>query len=140
MRESAKPAGINIDVKREPNDGYWSDVWLKKPWVACYWSGRPTENWIFSQIYAADASWNDTAWKHEEFNKLLLQARAELKPELRREIYVDMQRLVNTEGGVLLPLFLSDVMAVNDKIGMPEQIGNAWELDGMKNAERWWFV
>jgi peptide/nickel transport system substrate-binding protein len=140
MRESAKPAGINIDVKREPNDGYWSDVWLKKPWVACYWSGRPTENWIFSQIYAADASWNDTAWKHEEFNKLLLQGRAELKPELRRDIYVDMQRLVNTEGGVILPLFLSDVMAVNDKIGMPDKIGNAWELDGMKNAERWWFV
>ena len=140
MRESGKPAGINIDVKREPNDGYWSDVWLKKPWVACYWSGRPTENWMFSQVYAADANWNDTAWKHEEFNKLLIQGRAELNPEKRREIYVDMQRLVNTDGGVILPLFLSDVMAVNDKIGMPEQIGNAWELDGMKNAERWWFV
>ena len=27
MRESAKPAGINIDIKREPNDGYWADVW-----------------------------------------------------------------------------------------------------------------
>jgi peptide/nickel transport system substrate-binding protein len=140
MRESAKPAGINIDVKREPNDGYWSDVWLKKPWVACYWSGRPTENWMFSQIYAADASWNDTFWKHEKFNKLLVQGRAELKPEKRREIYVEMQQIVNTEGGVILPLFLSDVMAVNDKLGLPEQIGNAWELDGMKNAERWWFA
>ncbi len=71
---------------------------------------------------------------------MLLQGRAELQPDKRREIYVEMQSLVNTEGGVILPLFLSDVMAVNDKLGLPEQIGNAWELDGMKNTERWWFA
>ena len=47
--------------------------------------------------------------------------------------------IVNDDGGVALPLFLSDVMAVNDKVAMPSQIGNNWELDGMKNAERWWF-
>jgi len=140
MRESAKPAGINIDVIRQPNDGYWSDVWLKKPWCACYWSGRPTENWIFSQIYAADAPWNDTIWKHERFNKLLVQGRAELNTEKRRDIYIEMQRIVNNEGGVVLPLFLSDVMALNDKLAYPEQLGNNWELDGMKNAERWWFA
>jgi len=140
MRESAKPAGINIEIKREPNDGYWSDVWLKKPWSACYWSGRPTENWMFSQVYASDAKWNDTYWKNESFNKLLIQGRAELNAEKRREIYVEMQQIVHNDGGVILPLFLSDVMAVNDKLGLPEQIGNAWELDGMKNAERWWFA
>ncbi|MCP4984247.1 MAG: peptide ABC transporter substrate-binding protein, partial [Gammaproteobacteria bacterium] len=140
LRESAKPAGINIEVNLPPNDGYWSDVWMKKPWCACYWSGRPTENWMFSQVYAADASWNDTFWKHEKFNKLLVQGRAELNSEKRREIYVDMQKIVNTDGGLILPLFLSDVMAINDKIGLPDQIGNNWELDGMKNTERWWFV
>ena len=51
-----------------------------------------------------------------------------------------MQQIVNMEGGVLLPLFLSDLMAINDKIGHPEQLGNNWELDGMKNAERWWLT
>ncbi|CAN0498615.1 unnamed protein product, partial [Discosporangium mesarthrocarpum] len=70
--ESAKAAGIEIDILRESNDGYWSNVWLKKPFVACYWGGRPTEDWIFSQIYAATASWNDTKWKNEQFNKLLV--------------------------------------------------------------------
>jgi peptide/nickel transport system substrate-binding protein len=51
-----------------------------------------------------------------------------------------MQRIVNDDGGAIIPLFLIDVMAVNDKLGLPEKIGNAWELDGMKNAERWWFA
>jgi len=35
---SAKEAGIEINVVQEPDDGYWSNVWLKKPWCACYWS------------------------------------------------------------------------------------------------------
>ena len=45
---SASSAGININVIQEPADGYWSNVWLKKPWCACYWSGRATEDWMFS--------------------------------------------------------------------------------------------
>ncbi|MBX2870431.1 MAG: ABC transporter substrate-binding protein [Acidiferrobacterales bacterium] len=139
MRETARPAGIDIEVIREPDDGYWSNVWQKKPFCACYWSGRPTENWIFSQIYAADASWNDTNWKHEKFNKLLIQGRGELDTAKRREIYVEMQTIINEEGGVCLPLFQSDVMAYNDKLAVPEVVGNNWELDGGKFNERWWF-
>ena len=140
MRASAADAGIGINVIREPNDGYWSNVWMKKPFVACYWSGRATENWMFSQVYAADASWNDTYWKHERFNQLLIMGRAELDPKKRREIYVEMQQIVHNEGGVVLPLFQSDVMAYYTRLAVPETVGNNWELDGGKNAERWWFA
>ena len=140
MRATAADAGIAINVIREPNDGYWSNVWMKKPFSACYWSGRATENWIFSQIYAADASWNDTYWKHERFNKLLLMGRAELDPAKRRDIYVEMQQIVSNEGGVVLPLFTSDVMAYHERLAVPEVVGANWELDGGKNAERWWFA
>ena len=140
MRESARPAGLDIEVVREPDDGYWSNVWMQKAFSACYWSGRPTENWIFSQIYAADASWNDTYWKHDRFNELLVQGRSELDPDKRREIYVEMQRIVHDEGGVCLPLFQADTMAYSEKLHVPEVIGNNWELDGHKNAERWWFA
>ncbi|MEM7194633.1 MAG: ABC transporter substrate-binding protein [Pseudomonadota bacterium] len=140
MRESAKPAGINIEVVREPDDGYWSNVWMQKAWCACYWSGRPTENWMFSQVYAADASWNDTFWKHDRFNELLVQGRAELDAAKRRDIYVEMQQIVHNDGGLCLPLFQSDVMAYNDKLAVPDVVGNNWELDGGKNAERWWFA
>ena len=139
MADSARAAGININVVREPNDGYWSNVWMKKAWCACYWSGRPTENWIFSQVYAAEASWNDTFWKHDRFNKLLVQGRAELDTKKRRDIYVEMQQIVHNDGGVVIPLFQSDVMAYHKRLAVPEVVGNNWELDGAKNSERWWF-
>jgi ABC-type transport system substrate-binding protein len=32
-QEHAKAAGIEINVIREPDDSFWNDVWLKKPWV-----------------------------------------------------------------------------------------------------------
>ena len=140
MADSARAAGIEINVVREPDDGYWSNVWMKKPWVACYWSGRATEDWLFSQIYAADASWNDTFWKHPRFNELLVQARAELDPKKRRVQYVEMQQILHNEGGVALPLFQSDVMAYHERLHVPEVVGANWELDGAKNAERWWFA
>jgi hypothetical protein len=29
---------------------------------------------------------------------------------------------------------------VSKLIGLPDKIANNWELDGEKNAERWWFA
>ena len=39
-QDEAAKAGINLTVNRVPNDGYWSDVWLKAPFCAVYWGGR----------------------------------------------------------------------------------------------------
>ena len=138
-KEHASTAGIDINVVREPNDGYWSAVWLKKPWCMCYWGGRPTEDWMFSTAYADGAAWNDSYWKHDRFNKLLVLARAELNEATRRELYGEMQRIVSDEGGVVVPLFNNYVFATSDKITHGELVGN-WDLDGSKLTERWWFA
>ncbi len=140
MAETARPAGINIEVVREPDDGYWSNVWMKKPFSACYWSGRPTENMMFSTVYAGDAAWNDTYWQNAQFNKLLKMGRVETDQNKRRDIYVEMQQIVHSDGGTVLPLFLQDIFATNDKVRHPDVIAGNWELDGCKAAERWWFA
>ena len=138
--ETAKAAGIDLKVVREPDDGYWSNVWLVKPWCASYWGGRPTEDWVFSQIYSSGADWNESHWENERFNKLLVQARGELDTHKRRELYVEMQRIVNEDCGSVIPLFMAYTHAVSKKIGLPEKIANNWELDGHKDGERWWFA
>jgi peptide/nickel transport system substrate-binding protein len=138
-REHAAKAGITINAIREPNDGYWSNVWMKKPWSAVYWGGRPTEDWMFSTAYASGASWNDTFWEHERFNQLLIEARAVLDEAKRREMYVEMQRIVSDEGGVVVPMFNNYVFATSTKVAHNEMAGN-WDLDGLKALERWWFA
>jgi peptide/nickel transport system substrate-binding protein len=138
-KEHAAKAGIEINVVREPNDGYWNNVWMQKPWCAVYWGGRPTEDWMFSTAYAAGAPWNDTFWTHERFNQLLVAARAELDDAKRREMYFDMQKIVHDEGGVVVPMFANYVFAMSTKV-MHEAMAANMDLDGNKGMERWWFA
>ncbi|PJK27783.1 ABC transporter substrate-binding protein [Minwuia thermotolerans] len=138
FQNSAKEAGIDINVVREPNDGYWSDVWMKKPFSAVYWSGRPVEDQMFSTAYQTDAAWNDTFWSNERFDELLIAARAELDEAKRREMYYEMQAILNQNGGAIIPMFASWVFATTDKVGHGEFASN-WDLDGERWMERWWF-
>jgi len=139
FKESAARAGMKIDVVQEPNDGYWSNVWMKKAFSTCFWSGRPTADWMFSTAYSADAAWNDTFWKHDRFNKLMVEARAVLDPKKRREMYVELQRIVRDEGGVIVPMYADYVAAASKKVNFTNPAGN-WPMDGHKNTERWWFA
>lgn len=138
--EHAKKSGIAMEPKRVPDDGYWSDVWLKHPWCASYWSGRPTEDWMFTQGYSAESNWNESFWKNDEFNQLLVAARAELDEAKRRTMYYDMQELVHDDGGSVVHLFANHISAYSDKVGKPEKVAGNWEFDGYKQFERWWMV
>ena len=95
---------------------------------------------MFSTAFAADSAWNETKWTHERFNKLLVEARAELDAAKRREMYVEMQRLVRDEGGLVAPVFANWVFVTSNKLGTPDKIAGNWTVDGNKNTERWWFV
>jgi peptide/nickel transport system substrate-binding protein len=146
IANSASEAGIEIEVVREPNDGYWSNVWNNdaKGWCACYWGGRPTEDWMFSAAYTNDTEWNDTNWKgtdgSKKFNALVIEARAELDDTKRREIYYECQSLISDDGGSIVPLFNSYVSANSKDIAMDDQVAANWDSDGAKCVERWWFA
>jgi len=137
-KEQAAKAGVDIEIVREPDDGYWDNVWLKKAWCFSFWSGRPTEDWMFSIAYAKGAKWNESFWDNDRFNMLLAAGRAELNTAKRREIYAEMQRIVRDDGGSVIPMYASDLQAATDKLKFNKIAAN-WEFDGLKVAERWWF-
>ncbi len=62
-KEHLAKAGITLNVQREPADGYWSNVWLVKPFCGSYWGGRPTADLMMSVAYQSDAAWNESFWK-----------------------------------------------------------------------------
>ena len=139
-QQHASKAGININIERVPTDGYWSNVWNVVPFCVSFWSGRPTEDLMLSTAFAADSAWNETKWTHERFNQLLVQARAELDNAKRREMYVEMQRLIHEVGGLVAPVFANWVFVTNDKLKVSDQLSGNWTLDGNKNTERWYFA
>ena len=137
--EQARRAGIDIEVKRVPNDGYWTTVSRVEHWTATYWNPRVTEDMMFSTAFAADAPWNETNWNHPRFNELLKQARIEFDEEKRREMYTEMQQLCTDDNGAIIPIFANYVFATNDKV-QHGRLAASWDLDGVKCLERWWFA
>jgi len=138
-KDSAAKAGIDLNVIREPDDGYWDNVWRKKPWCMSYWNGRPTCDWMFSTAYSDDAEWNDAVWKHPKFNELLKAARSETDQKKRAEMYAEMQQIQADDGGNVVIMFNNYVSAHSDKLAHGDLSAN-WDIDGMKIASRWWFA
>ncbi len=139
-QSSAKAADIDLSVVREPNDGYWSDVWMQKPFSAVFWNGQPVQDQIFSTAFACGAAWNDGFWCNGRFETLLVDARAELDPGKRQDMYFEMQRIVSDEGSIVIPMFANFVFATSDKIATPGAMASNWDVDGERWAERWWFA
>ncbi|MEZ0168530.1 ABC transporter substrate-binding protein [Microvirga sp. TS319] len=138
----AAKAGITIDVVKEPEDGYWSSVWSKKPFCATRWSGRVNEDVIFSLVYTADgikAGWNETRLNDDRVNRLVEEARREFDTEKRRALYAELQRIVHDDGGSNIFAFSDFIDAVSSKVTHGELSGE-YMLDGSRAAERWWFA
>lgn len=133
----AAPAGIQVSIKRQPADSYWDDVWMKAPFSMGYWGGRPTADQMFSTAWQSSAKWNDTHWKNEKFDALLLQARSLLDEQKRAEIYGELQSIAHDDGGAMIPLFGDYLDAANKKVGgvKPHPLFN---FMGGRLAERVW--
>ncbi|MCU5775470.1 ABC transporter substrate-binding protein [Erwiniaceae bacterium BAC15a-03b] len=133
----ASKAGIQVAIKRQPADSYWDDVWMKAPFSMGYWGGRPTADQMFSTAYMSTAKWNDSHWKDEKFDALLLQARSLLDEGQRAQLYGEMQSIVSDNGGAMIPLFGDYLDAASKKVGgvKPHPMFN---FMGGRLAERVW--
>ncbi len=116
FQQSCGAAGIDIEIKREPNDGYWSEVWNKQPFCTSYWGGRPTQDAMFSTAYLSTADWNDTRFNNEQFDQLLIAARGELDDTKRTQMYADMSTILRDEGGLICPMFNQFVDATSSEL------------------------
>ena len=115
-QQTCQAAGIPLEVKREPADGYWSNVWNVQPFCVSYWGGRPTQDQMYTVAYKSDAAWNDTRWQRPEFDAMLLEARAELDQVRRKSIYTSMALMLRDEGGLIVPMFNDFIDASTTKL------------------------
>lgn len=134
---AAAKAGITINLKREPADGYWDNVWMKAPFCASYWGGRPTVDQMLSVAYLSTASYNDTSWKRPDFDKLVIAARTELDEAKRKQLYFDAQKMISDDGGALIPMFIDYLEASSAKV-MGVGTHPQFDLMGQRIGEKVW--
>ena len=137
FQESARACGIPLEISREPNDGYWSEVWNVQPFCASYWGGRPVQDQMYSTAYLSTADWNDTRFKSEAFDAKLFEAKGELDQGRRKQLYREMADILADEGGLICPMFNDFVEGVSDQVQGWEENG-VWEvMNGLAPAKCW---
>jgi peptide/nickel transport system substrate-binding protein len=107
----AAEAGIQVTVNVTPADSYWDDVWMKKPLVTSSWSMRPPVE-ALSYPFRSASDVNETHWKHEEYDQLLATANASVDADERLKIYQAAGKLLAEDGGVIIPMFVHQVLAL----------------------------
>jgi peptide/nickel transport system substrate-binding protein len=134
---SANAAGIPLQVKLEPDDGYWTNVWNVAPFCASYWGGRPVQDQMYSTAYQSTADWNDTKFVNKRFDELLLAARGNLDTTKRKAQYSEMATLVRDTGGAIVPMFNDWVEAVSDTVGGWSTDANQELMNGKALQKCW---
>jgi peptide/nickel transport system substrate-binding protein len=92
---------------------------------------------MYSTAYITGADWNDTRFFNEKFDKIILDARAELDTARRTDLYREAATIVRDDGGLILPMF-------NDFIDAHREEVQGWVLDpnhetsNLKAAIRVW--
>ncbi|WP_460452148.1 ABC transporter substrate-binding protein [Alsobacter sp. SYSU BS001988] len=116
LQQAGANIGMNFDVKKVPSDGYWSNYWLKAPVHFGNINPRPTPDILFSLLYATSAPWNESQYKSEKFDRMLVEARGLLDQGKRKQIYGEMQAMIANEAGTAIPVWISNVDALSSKL------------------------
>ena len=117
FQQSAAKAGIPIEIKKEPADGFWNNVWLKGACVTSYWAGRPSATQMLAVAYGPGAPWNESHYANPKFAELLTAARAETDAAKRRQQIFDMQALLHDDGATIVPAFRDWLDANSTRLG-----------------------
>ena len=136
-KASADAAKIPFEIKKEPADGFWDNVWLKGAFVTSYWGGRAAATQMLSVAYSAGAPWNETHFNNEKFEKLLTEAKGELDEAKRKPMIWEMQRILNEDGGAVIPVFKDWLDAHHEKVGGHTPHGG-FDMDNGMILEKAW--
>jgi peptide/nickel transport system substrate-binding protein len=137
LQHAAKQAGLNLDVRRMPADGYWSQHWMKHPIGFGTVNPRPSVDVLLSLFFKSDAAWNEAGWKNEKFDQMLVAARGEVNEARRTQMYADLQAMIHNEGNIGIPFFMSNIDGVNKKLKGMTQVPLGGMMGYMFSEHAW---
>lgn len=139
LQREASTVGLNLDLRREPADSYWSAIAGKRALFAATFNPRPTYNMLLNLAWKSGAAWNFSHYSNPDLDMLIDKARITLDEGLRAEIYSDIQRTIHNSGALILPSFISFVDGVSKKVqGLtPVPVG---ALGGFNFTDRVWLA
>lgn len=137
LQREAMQIGMNLQLRREPAESYWTAVAGVRPYAWTNFHPRPTYNMFLDLAFRKGAVWNFSHYSNDRLESLINESRATLDPTLRKEQFAEIQTIIHNSGAILIPCFLSYLDGISTKVkGLtPLPIGN---LHGFDFADRIW--
>jgi peptide/nickel transport system substrate-binding protein len=109
-------AGINVDIKVEPESVYYGDNgWLEVDLGITGWGSRPYPQFYLDVMLVCGAKWNESHYCDAEFDKLAATAGTTSDEAQRVEAYHEIQRILIERGPIIIPYFSATTAAINQQ-------------------------
>jgi peptide/nickel transport system substrate-binding protein len=106
FQQTAKPAGINIKVDTWPHATYWTQVYLKKPFIGDSWARLHTSVMLQTAFVSQP---NEFHWNGTRFDGLCSAALRTTDPARQKTLYGDALTVLNEECPALIPGWVHQV-------------------------------
>lgn len=120
LQREASQIGLTINLRREPSDGYWSNIWMQRGFHAGEWNARPTFGILLDLGWQSGAKWNETQIKDDRLDALITETRVAVDMGRKKEVFDEIQAILYEKGGNLIPAFGSYLDGKSTAVmGMP---------------------
>ena len=115
MVEQWKDANIRVKIKLLPVLQYW-ESWDKVPFGGTDWLHRPLGIMVLGLAYRSGVPWNESEYSNPKFDELLAKAEGMADVEKRREVMAEIQKLMQEDGPIAQPLWMSLVTVFDKRV------------------------
>ncbi len=115
LKEQWKAAGIRVDLNVMPGAQFWEN-WDKTPFGMTSWTHRPLGVMVLGLAYRSGVPWNESAYNNPEFDRLLTKAEGILDVDERREVMVEIEKIMQEDGPITQPLWRAVFTAMDKRV------------------------
>ncbi len=116
LQQTATRAGLKLNLRREPVDGYWANIWRKRAFYASNWNPRPIHDVLLSQVFRTGAQLSETNLASPRMDQLIDLVRETIDEAKRKEIYAEIQQIMYEENGHATLAFKDYIDGTSDRL------------------------
>jgi len=134
-KEMAAEAGISIDINILPSPAFW-DQWMEWPFFVSGMTGRVPATANLNLALRCGSNWNSSHYCNEELDALLDEADAAVDIEKRRELYCQIQTIMQEDSAYVIPFWAATFGASQSDVHLPSNWsrgGFLWHLTWLSN-------
>lgn len=116
LQEMVKAVGITITLEKVPGDTFWTEQYMQVPFFVSWWPVFGDPDGLLPLAFSAEGPYNESGWSDPKVEELIVAARGAQDLEQRKTLYAEVQQIISTEGGVLVPYFSPLLQAIRSNV------------------------